>query len=285
MESGDGSIKNLINRHTLQFHKEKLIGPRRVVEWLNIIDALTGLLKPPFLSMTHGDLNIGNILVQPRSIDANGFVPDRLDAVFVDPRGWIDVKNAQLVGQDYMYDIAKIAYHILGSYDVIRAGLATVSAENPEFTAFRWGRPDHGQAGVLRTYSTLQAEIFRYFINKSACLTLGEDGERFVIRFFQTLGSCMVSDIPFLAADRSGHAKALSILVLGTRFLNLSLALSIPFLNRQFRSGPGVRDVLGILKRELGFPYQLTNPIARFRHFERNLFRLPNLALDPGPQP
>lgn len=223
----DCSFKKFIDAEYLILDGDKLLGPLNLIKCFEKINNITQILNPPYLCTLHGDLNIGNILVDPASFSKCYGDYSNLSIKFIDPRGWIDHSTKEFKGQDYMYDVAKIAYHFFGYYDEVRADMVNVIVENDEnmIPKFSVTIPQYDKEkgeftdSATKQYYHLQAAMLNYLIQEKDFLGL-ENNLQWKIRFMFTLGSCMISDIPFLLKGPDGIKKALAIFTLGTRFFN-----------------------------------------------------------------
>ncbi|WP_223068672.1 hypothetical protein [Paenibacillus caui] len=235
-QSIDPSFESFIHAPYLILDGDQLLGPLQLLECFEQINQLTHLLHPPYLCTLHGDLNIGNILVDPASFKSCYKNYGNLPVKYIDPRGWIDHKTGELKGQDYMYDVAKIAYHFFGYYDQVRANMVNIVIDDkvssiPEFSIvipqYDYDKQEFTDSAAKQYYH-LQAAMLNYVIQEKKFLEL-EDEEIWKIRFMFTLGSCMISDIPFLLQGPEGNKKALEIFMLGTRFFNYAWEMIITY--------------------------------------------------------
>ena len=222
MESAP-TLKELIFSPYVFINGEKMTGALKLINKFETINKYIGILNPPYLSLTHGDLNIGNILINPLSFYRNY---SDLEFKLVDPRGWINIKTKKFTGQDYIYDVCKLAYHYLGDYDLVRSGMAYARKENDlSRLSYKILNPfdinDEFNMKAVFMYNCLKEEMLNFIFKKQQLLGM-ETGIKWKIRFFFTLGSMMISDIPFRLQDNDGELKAATIFLKGTSFLNLA---------------------------------------------------------------
>ncbi|MDD5457353.1 MAG: hypothetical protein PHV30_10025 [Candidatus Margulisbacteria bacterium] len=217
------TLKKLIFSPYVFINGEKMIGALKLINKFETINRYTGILNPPYLSLTHGDLNIGNILINPLSFYREY---SDLEIKLVDPRGWINIETKEFMGQDYIYDVCKLAYHYMGDYDLIRSGMVYAEKENNLYgLAYKILNPfdinDEFNTKAVFMYNCLKEEMLNFIFKKQNLLGM-ETGINWKIRLLFTLGSMMISDIPFRLQDNDGELKAATIFLKGTSFLNLA---------------------------------------------------------------
>ena len=186
----------------------------------------TGLLSPPYLSKTHGDLNIGNILVNSRELSTGNIHPE---VKLIDPRGWIDAESGVFKGQDYMYDFAKLMYHFYGYWELIRRDIHLVKEEKDSrnsYPSFSYSdlelleevENEDYNPNIL-TYFFLKKEFLKFLLEKNDFFGL-EYGDKWKLRLLFTIASAMVSDTPFAIKEDGKELQAKTEYVGGTLLLN-----------------------------------------------------------------
>lgn len=131
-----GVSETFINAPSLLINGQKMPGPRKLLNLLaSRIEALAAE-APMFAGLGHGDLYFGNVLADPLT----GIV--RL----VDPRGEWDGSPIM----DTRYDLAKLSHSVHGGFDLVSAGMFSLSMRPGISIDYRllW-QPEHTQVQNL----------------------------------------------------------------------------------------------------------------------------------------
>lgn len=219
-------LKPIINSNTIEIDGRKMLGALPLVELIYRANKETGLLNPPYLSMTHGDLNIDNILIDPFDLAEGSPSPNRK---FIDPRGWIGIKSGEFKGQDYMYDFAKLMYHFYGYWELIRRDIHLAwdrTKQDSAFPSFVFQdlfsevEAEDYNPNIL-TYEFLRKEFLSFLLKEENFFGLEYDSNKWKSRLLFTMASAMVSDTPFAIKENGGEEQqAKSEYVGGTLLLN-----------------------------------------------------------------
>lgn len=220
------SLGNLIDLPVLTIDGRKAVGALPLLDLIEQADRERGWLRPPFLSMTHGDLNQGNILVDPANFEEG---LSTVHVKLIDPRGWINADDQRFLGQDHLYDFGKLVYHAYGHWDLIRRGMYEAkrvpSAENGDAVY----RLPHSSADfrtqnefdVWQHYQGLNRNFFKYLDSEDEFYGM-EKGRGWKLRLLFTMASMMISDTPFAVkgGQDADEGQAVTEYVEGTFLLN-----------------------------------------------------------------
>ncbi|PIQ84200.1 MAG: hypothetical protein COV75_03465, partial [Candidatus Omnitrophica bacterium CG11_big_fil_rev_8_21_14_0_20_63_9] len=217
------SLAPLLDSPVLEVDGHRIVAARPLLELIRKANERTGILDPPRLTVTHGDLNIGNILVNPLSLGRGSAAPV---VKLVDPRGWIDVSTGQWLGQDPLYDFTKMVYHQLTHWELIRRDVYEARQVKPmrrSVPAFRLPHSFDDLGGdnlLFLTYGEF-SEIFHRWMAEHDDFFGKRSDVPWQLPFYFTLASILVSDTRFaVREDEGSQPRAVTEYVQGTLLLN-----------------------------------------------------------------
>ncbi len=173
----------------------------------------TGLLSPPYLARDHGDLNFGDILMDPLEYARDGkFQTFRL----IDPKYYPE-------GNDYLYDFAKLLHHFvslydLGRFDPVFEMRAMNRGQSGRVPHFRIEVDDEGSMVPFRLSMEMRQHFIRWLEGSPDFFGL-EQGADWKIRLLFTVGLQMAGLPPFHLRHNGMESPARTFYLISLAFL------------------------------------------------------------------
>ncbi len=235
---GSSYLQRFFGAETITVNGTDLLGVKPMMGLIKKLNAVTGILTPPFLSDVHGDLNITNILLDPWS--ELGLIPGT-DLFLIDPRGGSST-------QDPLYDLAQLFQRFWCDFDLIQEELVVAYERRGDSAAFPSVRicaaeeldDEYFNEAAVTNYAYMKEHASRFLEGTDRLFGL-EQGEDWKVRLIFTMASITLASIKYVHGSHNGEEKAFTTFIRGLVELNHAFGL---MLQRAKLTHPDILDVL-----------------------------------------
>ncbi|GEM_PF-2525735 len=167
--------------------------------------ARSDLLSPPYLSDQHGDLHLGNILVNPFDY----LLTDDLSSMrLIDP-------NVLEEGNDPLYDFAKLTHNLYGKYDLALNHSDTYhfdirlpdKTSEPALLEEYFDDDASGTYALMASIDQFRSEFFEFLNSKQKPFDFEKDNYSWKIRLLFIEASIIAGLLPFHAVGDGAERK------------------------------------------------------------------------------